>query len=210
MRFKNGVQVQAGHPEGFEVIQFCLNSAQVAAEIVAVGDFPLPVRFPVGLFAPFPVYFPAGRHPQLFPGKTEKPVGENLVQYAAAEPFGRCKAGFIYRKLPRLAVLRKDGFSAPCTRKDTPAGLRIRAEPIKIKAGLRRSEMAFPPFVLSAVHAAPKHAKRLPFPCRVVRNQKPRRRTVQAAGHGDFKMNRGSGRDRARGAAVNRVSRIKH
>ena len=85
MRFKNGVEIQAGHAEAFQIIELLLDALEVAAEIVVVQRDAFLVRFPHGHVGFVFVQRAVVRYVLLGKPGRVKPVGKDLIDHAAAK-----------------------------------------------------------------------------------------------------------------------------
>jgi hypothetical protein len=104
MRFKNGIEVNAGHSEVAEVFQFGLNSLEIAAEIVVIPHVTIVVGFIP--WSAIPILTENSALGNIFVNLSAfaESVGENLIHYAAFEKIGSFIIVGINCKLKQSAV----------------------------------------------------------------------------------------------------------
>ena len=157
MRFENRIEINAGYTQTFEIRQLLLDSPQIAAEVVGIGNFPLLIRSPDRFPLPILPQGTIGGNVLFFHTGAIKTVGENLVHHAACQPVRRLKTFSINGELPlrrfRIqCILPAEAASQP----QTPMpGINVKF--IEIEPCPRRCIMAFPPLIRFPVHSAPKH-----------------------------------------------------
>ena len=195
MRFEHGIEIQAGHMQGGEVIELLADALEVAPEKVVVADFTVH-RAEEGLASPvFPKHPSFGNVPLRLPRAPEA-VGEYLINQPAAEPIGRFEAGLIHRLLEEAGT-GKAPFAVFGEQDAFAARARFQLKMIPVKAGAPGREGDVPPFEEIPRHAGPKHREPHFLPG-IGADNKTGRRALFAPRHEDPEKNRGLSRDRAK------------
>ena len=154
MGFENGIAIQACDAQFFQVGQFFFNSLQVTAEKVGVGDFSLGVGSPVRLVRPILVEGASvGDLPFCLSGFV-KPVGEDLIHDPAFQPVGGFKILVEHGELP-LVIAAENAVPGKSLGEPLAAPAGADFKMIEVQPSGIRGEMALPPFLIVAVHAAP-------------------------------------------------------
>ena len=190
VRFKDGVQVDAGHAEGLQIGELFFDALQVPAKVVRIGDDPPLIRLPIGLFPPMFMQFTILGDIGLGRPGIVKTVREDLVHNPAGHPVGRVKAGVVDGELPRPIVRFGRAFPAKALLQFQRTPPCIDIKPIEIEAGRFGRKVAFPPFVVFSIHPAPKHAEILRLPPVVVLHHQSGGGTFQVARDVDAEMDR--------------------
>ena len=157
---ENGVHIQAGDAQLLEIGQLLPDALQVAAKKVRVGDFPLGVGGPVRLVLPVLVEgAPCGDFPLGGAGFV-KAVRENLIHNAAFQPVRGLEGFVVHRQLP-LVVAAEDAVPGKALGEPLAAPVGAHLKVVEVQPGGAGGEVAFPPLLVVAVHAAPEQVQHL-------------------------------------------------
>ena len=209
MGFEDRIQIQTGHAERAEIRKLLPYARKVAAEIIPVADFAVGIRRPVGQPVPLRVELPVGRNVLLWLPRGGKAVGKDLIDHAARQPVRRDKIPPVYRQLPARALRRGERRFSVRQTGQKPRSLRGRKyEIIPVELGIRRREMAVPPFVPPALHTCPEQVA-VQHAAVVAAKPKPPAGALQAAGQAQTKKEGRALRDRAERRTVSQIPGIK-
>ena len=155
---KNGIEVQGGHAQTFQIVQLGNDPCQIAAEKVAVADLsPLvgaKLRRVLPIFMHRPVAHQSGG---VGNAAAAEPIRKDLVAHAAAEPVRRGAVFFVYRQLPLrqrhgLAAAPPQGKAVP--RQLRPTGGGIHAPPCAAAQSQRNGLLSAGKFLRDVQRAA--------------------------------------------------------